>query len=430
MSRVQLDGGIQQTPFGNPNTNAPGSFYPGESAGGASEYAWLERSFITTVFDAAPAKYAILTVLFSKSPMEVGLDEFDYMETNFGRDALEIAVTAAAVAAAPNATVSQTITLTADSVNRVAVDDILSYPDDSGKAVVTDVDIPANQITVASYTGRPIPEATAGQFFSVHSTIQGDSMDRVSNNSRQQLVRRYNYVQFFARKCEYGRREWQGIMNNQMINKLELDMQKKVKQLRYDMYASFFNGERGEFILAGGYKAKAMGGIFPTLRDAGAASANPSQAGIQTAFEALAYQTDHTSMGGVRFIHGAPEIVDMLTKSYKASRVEMTMGDREIDLTADVISFGGMRFVVMPESLFNETSIFPNIWKRRLLCLDHDAIQPVKQRGIPLVWMIDHKGRGFGGETYNIDAFKNYIIEGQFSLKINNPLSMFYMDVA
>ena len=85
-----------------------------------------------------------------------------------------------------------------------------------------------------------------------------------------------------------------------------------------------------------------------------------------------------------------------------------------------------MNFVPVACDLFREPSCFPAFWQRMILVIDQETITPIKMKGIPQVG---------GGSTLDKqengtrEGFKDWYVEGQLSLKMNNPLSSFYINV-
>ena len=222
-----------------------------------------------------------MKLLYSKPFKEYGLDEFEYLEKTFGRSVVVSDAIVGLQPAVPGAHQTQILTMTTATVDKLSVDLILVYPDNT-HAVITD--ITGTAVTVNSLTNAGLPGVLAGDEFAVEATIRADAMDSFSNYSRMETITRYNYIQFFLRAQRWGRVELQKYKNQGTTNYLQLDMDEKVKQLRVDMFNSYWNGQRGEYTIAGGFVAKSMGGINPTMLAAGSASANPTVAGLKDCF--------------------------------------------------------------------------------------------------------------------------------------------------
>ena len=125
--------GPQNSPFGLVNTNPQGSNYQGDAIS-ALESNLIEKAIKEAIFDAAPKQFDALKLAFAQAPIEKGSDEFEYLETGFGRNALEIdtpvgGASNGSVTAFPGAQVTQTYTLTTASLDYVSIDLLITYPD-------------------------------------------------------------------------------------------------------------------------------------------------------------------------------------------------------------------------------------------------------------------------------------------------------------
>lgn len=422
MANTNYEPGIGNAPFGNLNTNPQSSFYGAESEFGVNEQNLIQKSIRKAIFDAAPAQFNSLKLLYAKSMKEYGNDEFEYLEKTFGRTPLEAATGVAAQAAVAGAHQVQSFDLTAGALQYATEDLIIIYPDGSQGVIAT---IAGSTITVNSLTNKGLPAVTIGDSFSIRSTIVADGMDYFSNYSRLETITRYNYVQFFLRAQRWSRVEMQKYLNSGTTDYLTHDKEEKIKQLRIDMFNSYWNGQRGEFQISGGYVAKSMGGIFNTMIDAGSATANPTLAGLQAAFESLAFQTNYKAEGGTRFIYGTDEVLHEFSKIYKLPSLEYAPNDEIAKLRLKKIEIGTMNFVLVPCELWREESCFPKDWQRRIIVLDQESVTPVKMKGIPAMNMgqTDNKDRG------TREAFTDFWCESQLSLEFNNPVGSFYIDL-
>lgn len=424
MSQTTYTPGVGNAPFGNLQTNPEGSQYAVESAFSPAESILIQKAVRREIFDAAPAQYNALKLLNMKPYLEKTLDEFEYLETTFGRSPIEATAIVAAQAAVAGASQTQTIPLTAASMAHVTEDLIVIYPDNS-KGVITQVGA-GNQIVVTSQTSDGLPAVAVGDVFAFQSTIESDGMDYFANYGRMETITRYNYIQFFLRAQRWDRVEMQKYINAGTTDYLAKDKKLKLNQLRVDFFNSYFNGQRGEFPLSGNRVGKAMGGIYPTMVAAGSASANPTVAGLQAAFEALAFQTNFKVEGGTRFIYGTAEILNEFSKVYKQPGLRYAPSDEVANLNLSRIEFGGMNFVLVPCELFREPSCFPDEWRRKVLVLDQESISPVKMKGIPAVEMGSTLNRGSNGTREN---YTDWWVGGNLSLEFNNPPGSFWMDI-
>ena len=418
--------GSQNSPFGLKNTNAQGSNYgPGALPGGGIESNLIQKAIKEAIFDAAPKQFDALKLAFAQAPIEKGSDEFEYLETNFGRNALVVNTGAALVAGAANTQVTQSITLDTGSIQYASIDLLVSYPDGS-EGVIQDLNTTTGVITVGSRTGVGLSAVNAGETLAIRSSIEGDGMDSFSVYQRTETITRYNYVQFFMRAKRWAKVELQKYINQGTTNYLDVDKKQKMKQLRVDLFASYFNGHRGEYQIANGIIATSMGGIYPTMVEAGSLSANPTLAGLQDAFEKLGFATNFKAEGGTRFVYASDEMLYEFSKIYKQPGLRYEPNNETANLKLKRIELGTQNWVLVPCELFRENSVFPDSWKRKMLFLDVETIRPVKMKGLPTYEMgatLDRKNNG------TRENFQDWYCGAQFSLEFNNPLGCFYIDV-
>lgn len=424
MSNTTYAPGVQNTPFGNTNTNAQSSFYGAESQFSPTESNLIHKEIKRRLFDAAPAQYDALKLLFSKPFRDVGGDEFEFLEYTFGRSPIESTAIVAVQAAAPGANQTQVIPMTATSITRIALDLIIVYPDGSHGVIVA---IAGLNVTVNSLTNLGLPAVAVGDIFALQSTIIGDAMDNFKNFSRLETITRYNYVQFYLRAQRWGEIEMQKFKNLGTTDYLKVDKEEKIKQLRIDLFNSMWNGRRGEYPLSGGVIAKGMGGIFPTMQAAGSATANPTLGGMQAAFESLLFNTNFKREGDTRFVYGTDEILHSFSQIYKQPGLRYEPSDEIANLKLKRIEIGTQNLVLVPCELWREQSCFPSDWARRIIVLDQDTITPVKMRGIPAMnagTTLDREGNRSSRENFN-----DFWCTTQMSLEFNNPQASFYMDI-
>jgi hypothetical protein len=423
MSLTTYTPGTQNAPFGLPNTNPQSSQYGQESIYSPTEEILISKEIKKTIFDAAPEQYNALKLVFDKSFEEVGSDEFEFLEHTFGRQALEVQVGAAAQAAVVGAVQTQTITLTAASASQLAENLIITYPDNT-KGIIRN--IAGAVITVESYSNQGLPLVAVGDLFSIHGTIDADGRDVFDNYSRLDVVTRYNYIQLFGRAARWDRVELIKHQNMGTTDYLVKDKKERMRQLRTDLFVSFFNGTRGEVRLNDGSIAKAMGGVFPTMQAAGSMTANPTVANLKAAFELLAFATNHKKEGATRFIYGTAAMLHEIVKIFKEPGLRYAQNDTIANLNLFEYRFGGMVFVPVTCELFKEVSCFPKDWARRILVLDQEAITPIKLRGLPAMetWETPDPGQ-YGSKN----RFKEWWMGANLSTRFDNPIGSFWIDV-
>lgn len=411
-------------PFGNLNANPEGSNYPSDSAFTPTETNLLRKAIERSLYDAAPKEYAAMKILFQKPVMEVNSDEFEYLEYTFGREAVVADATVGATAASAGNVVTVVLGVTAASLEHIRLNDIVTLPDNT-EALVSAIDSVAETITLSSLANEGISAINSGDVLAVRATITADYESEFHNYSRLSTITRYNYVQFFLRAQRWGEIEMTKWENNGTTDYMTVDKKEKIKQLRYDMFISFWNGHRGEYTMSTGAAAKSMGGIFPRMVAAGASGANPTLGSLASDFEANAFATSHKARGEKMYIYGTNAMLHELSKVYKLSNVRYTTDTMKVNLDLGQIELGGKMYVLVPCELWRNPACFPADWARRLIVLDQDSVTPVKMKGIPLTRM---------GQTDNInkgsrEQFTDFWVKGQLSLKFNNPPASFYLDV-
>ena len=415
--------GSQNSPFGNLPLNPQGSNYATLSGFTTEETILIQKAIKEKIIDTAPAQYDVLKLAFSKTPKEYGSDEFEYLETGFGRNPLVINAISASVAASAGTQVIQVVTLDAASVKYASKDLIITYPDGTEGVIKS---ISGNDITVGSLTSAGLSATAVGQTFAIRSTIEGDGMDTFSVYERTETLTRHNYIQFFMRAQRWDKVEMQKHINQGTTDYLNVDKAMKMKQLRVDMFVSLINGHKGEFSIANGKIAKSMGGIYPTMVEAGSLSANPTLSGLQSAFESLAFATNFKAEGATRFLFGTDEMLNEFSKIYKQPGLRYEPSNETANLKLRRIELGTQNWVLVPCELFRENSAFENAWKRRILAVDMESITPVKMKGLPVYEMGSTLNRKDNGTREN---YTDFWVGGHLSLEFSNPLGCFYIDV-
>jgi hypothetical protein len=423
MSQKAYTPGIGNSIFGMLTANPQSSNYGTESGYSPTETNLIAKAIKNAIFDSAPEQFNALRLIFEK-PMEEKLGrEFEYLEKTFGRSALEATAGVAAQPAVVGVPQTQVIPMTANSVSRITPDLIIVYPNNA-KAVIKS--IAGLNVTVESQTSDGLPAVSNGDVFSIMSTIQADGMDYFSNYERMETITRYNYIQEFLRARRWTRMELAQFENLGTTDYLVKDKAETIRQLRVDLFNAFFNGQRGEFQISNNYVTTAMGGIFPTMVDAGSANANPTLAGLIPVFKSLAFNTNFKAEGGTRFIYGTQEILHELSGVFKEPGLRYAPNDTIASMDLKKYNFGGMNFVPVPCELFREVSCFPADWARRILVLDQETISPVRMKGIPYMSVGQTLDRGANGTREN---FKDFYIEANLSLQFHNPLGSFWIDI-
>jgi hypothetical protein len=402
--------------------NPEGSQYATEFS--LNETILLKKAISETIFDAVPEKYKTLRLLFDKPVAYENDDVFTYLEKTFGRTALRVLTGA-------DSSSEQTIVLTSGGGNNISASKIIVYPNNR-KGVVKSVS--GDTIVVVPLNGQAaLPLVSTNDYFAIQGSVIADGMNFLMHYDRMSKVERYNYIQLMQRDKRWTRMEMQKFQNSGTTNYFDLDKKEQLDLLLQDMFCSFWNGERGEANVyvpgtsaANYYRGKTMGGIFPLMVSAGSATASGvTEATLQETFEALAFATDYKREGAVRFIFGTQKLLYALSKAYKEVGTRYAPNDKIADLNLMEYRIGSMRFVPVETELFKEKAMFPVTWASRLFVLDLDTIQPVCMRGYQPIETGETNPKGVNG---SINDYKEWWVQGMLSLKMNNPLSSFYID--
>jgi len=394
-----------------------------------SETLLIRRAIAREIFDAVPKKYAALRLLMDKPVQYEDNDVFTYLEKTFGRVALKAAAITATGA-------TQDITLTSGGCANVTINKVIVYPDNS-KGIVYAVGTVADHIYVKKFNGASNLTAVAvDDYFSIQTSVIADGQNFLTHYDRMSKIERYNYIQLMHRDKRWTRKEMQKFANLSTTNYFDLDKKEQMDLLLQDMFISLWNGKRGEVDIAvpgvaapttdNSYRAMTMQGIFPAMVAAGSASASGvTKATLQESFEALAFETDYKSEGGVRFIFAQNALLYELSKSWKETGLRYKPESKIGDLNLSIYKIGDMSFVPVATELFKEVSCFPVTWQHRLFVLDTETIHPVCMKGYQPVEVGQTSPKGTNG---SIQDYTEWWIQGMLSLKMNNPLSSFYLD--
>ena len=406
------------------NLNAIGDEYA--TAYSRDTTSLIRRAIAFAIYDAVPAKYKVMRLLFDKPVRYVASDVFTYMEKTFGRTVLQH-ITSDVVATGS----TQSIELTSGGAANVTKNKIIVYPTNR-KAVVTSVDTGTDIITVKILNGQAnLPALSGDEYFAIQTSVIADGQNFLTHYDRMKKVERYNYLQLMHRDKRWTRKEMQKFANLQTTNYMDLDKKEQLDLLLQDMFASLWNGERAEADVtnpegSGVYKAKTMGGIYPLMVSAGSSNSTGVTASqLKDTFETLAFATNYKAAGATRFIFGVDQLLYELSKEYKETGMRYKPNDKIADLNLMEYRIGDMRFVPVSTELFRESSLFPVTWSRRIFILDLDTIQPVCMTGYEPIEMGQTAPMGVSG---SINDYTEWWIQGMLSLQFNNPLSSFYID--
>jgi hypothetical protein len=405
--------------------NAIGSEFLSETGGPTAATSLIRRDISAKIFDAVPDKYKIFRLLFDKPVQYKDSNVFTYMEKTFGRTAIKATATT-------NAGATSAISVTSGTEVYATPGKIIVFPDNT-KAIVATTSAGTVNVRKLTSSSANLPAVAVNDYFSIQGSLIADGMNFLMHYDRMSKVERYNYIQMMERDKRWTRLEIQKFANLGTTDYFALDKQEQLQLLLQDMFCSFWNGQRGEaeVIIPGStgplyYKALTMGGIYPLMVAASCAnSSGVTSATLKEVFEALCFQTNYKSDGGVRFIFAQDALLYELSKSFKEVGLRYAPNDKIADLNLTEYRIGSMRFVPVGTELFKEISMFPATWKNRIFVLDLDTIQPVCMKGYQPIETGETNPKGVNG---SIQDYTEWWIQGNLSLQFNNPLSSFYID--
>jgi hypothetical protein len=420
--------GTGGAPFGALQANPQASPYVPTSAYAPAETILLDKAVVSALFDAAPQSFNVMNILFNKPFRTVDDDVFEYLEYTFGRNAIELAANVTAVPAVPNNVVSATLTLTPASIGNVDLNAIIVFGTTNDQAIVRSINAAANTITVQSMTSGGIPAVAfaTNPLLQVMAQISADGRSTFTGYQRTKTITRWNMIQQFQRAVRWGRWELQKYKNLARTDYLSIEIQQRMKEMRYDLITTFFNGKKGEYQLATGEVAKATDGIYPMMVNAGSAILTATSATLKATFEAGCMQSDYREEGAVRFAVGTQKVLYELSKSFKEPGIRYTPDNMVANLNLMEYRIGEMRIVPLRVEILRETSLFPADFGNRLFVLDLTTITPVVMKGIPAMESGATLMMGADGTR---EGFKDWFILAQMGLQFNNPLGSFIINI-
>lgn len=382
--------------------------------------ALIQRIVKNIIYDTAPKQFLDLKLLNMMPRENSPSDEFFYHEMGYGRDPIPV-VTGSTPAGAVDA--PKTITSNAAGVAIASVDMIVNLPTGE-KATITNINTGTSVITLTPMSGQNIPVIADASVLSVHSPVEADGVDYISNYFRQTTTERFNYVQMLVKATRFGRMELYKYNNaGSTQNYIPMQKTKCLTQFRVDLSNIFWNGEKGEVVLANGMKAKTAQGIYPAMVGAGSPNANPTPANLPGAFETLVLDTEFNAYGETRFLYGSNRYILELSKQYKDSLTRYKPNDMVAQLNLNAVDIGSSRIVFVPMKRFEDTASFPADWSKKLILVDHDSITPMECWGEEMGETLPRRN---GGTREN---FQDFWISGTFSTRFVNPLGCGWLDV-
>ena len=397
--------------FSNVDLNSPQSNYASTYTHSTTNL--MQQIFNRLIFDTQPRQFIDLAVLGMKMREQVPSDEFEYAELGYGRNAVIVGAAGALTATYPTTRVIPTL-----DTSGVAVNDILSFPNDKKGIVIVvtaDTSIEVRPLT----NGDTIPAVVADEILPVMSPVEADAADDIKQYSRSTPITRYNYVQMIAKAMRFGKMErYKYEKAGQFDNYLTLNRQQFVQQFQEDWSNIFWMGTRGEVLLADGTtKAKTADGINQMMIRAGAMQVSCTASTIGDALEDGAMSTEYGALGDRRMLFATPENILKLYKYYKAELVRYTNPEMTINLDLKMLELPSSQIMLVPMPRFKNTNSFPESWQNKMFLLDMEAITP-KYAFPDEYGTTEMRGEVGGG----LKTYKDEWASTTFSLEYVNPL--------
>lgn len=407
----------QNSLFGNPELNSIGSQYAADY--GKNTSLLIAKETRKKLFDASPQQFYDLAI-FNQIGGSITSpnDEFNYKEYGYQRQPV-IATGAAAAVSAPT-----TQSFTVASVDNIAQDTLIAYPNGAIGNVVN-VDPSTNTITVAPLTGQTLPAVVAADSFANISPIEGDGVDGFAQYFRMSTIERNGFIQLFSKAIRYGAVEmWKMEKGAIHPSFLADEREQMFKQFRVDFSNAFWMGRKGQAVTASGANAKTCDGVFTMMQNAGSPNVSTSVATLADAFEDVILSTQYGNYGEVKFAYMTPRMQNEMRKVYTDQLIRYTPQNQNLaNLHLEEINIGSTRVVIVPYQRFASAADFYPGFENRIVLLDHTTLQKYELWGTTSGETLDRKG----GVA---KSYKDTYVCGQLGVAMNNPLASGWVDVS
>ena len=398
--------------FTNTGLNSVGSKYSADFNHDTSLL--IEKITNRAIFDAAPQQFMDLKLLNMKAAIPVNSDEFFYQEMGYQRKA------SVATAASGTVTSPTTQNITLSTVEDIAEDYIIVYPNNKKGTVVK---ITGNVIEVAPLVNDTLPDVGINDTFALQSPVEADGADGFANYFRATTTERHNYVQLFSKAIKYGEVELFKLQKAAATdNFLEMEKNEMFRQFRADISNAFWNGEKGEAKLKDGSVAKLTQGVYPAMVAAGSPNGTATKGSVRGTFEQVVLDSEFGDYGAVRFAFMTPEQHLELSKEYKDEAVRYTPNDEIAKLGLKEIDLGSSRIVFVPYARFVNDASFPSMFKNKIFILD------MKNISLRSMWG-ERSGETLDRVQGIPKKYKEMWVDANYGVQFNNPLACAYVDV-
>lgn len=434
MSMVSYTENVNNAPYGLANTNAPGSPYAAAYNRGVTTHLSLPVDPI--IFDAQPQQFLDLQYLMAFASEEVPGDEAIWHENVWSRNPIVTAANFAGVAANPApATVTGSITISANSVPYVFVGQKLTYIDDNGvqvQCIVTAITTGPDAITVRSMSGVALGPLASGSVITNGLSAGGDGQSTFTAPSRLQTIQRSNLLEKFGpEEIIWNHLERQKFRNTAQTNYMEMQMKNLLTQLKVSLSQRIWFGQYGESLVLQGAIAKFTDGIVPQIQNNGGATLSSTMSTVWDDLTTGIFQTNFGPIANERVIFGTPEMLHALNVKQKAEFVRYSSGDKVWDLDFEEWRFGGQKLTLVPVQIWNDPASFPEEYSRRLVVLQKNNVKLLAMRGIPMIRQEVKVSQSRNNITpFEVFDFERFTVEGMVGTKVMNAASNFVIDVA
>lgn len=439
MSLQSYTQNVNNAPFGLANTNAPGSPYAAAYNRGVTSH--LTLSVDPVIFDAQPQQFLDLQYLMAFASMEEPGDETIWHENVWSRSPITTAGAITGTAAVPGSTVTDTVVVTADSLNYVYVGQKLHFVGDDGTAaqvIVSNVDTGTATVTMRSLVGDAIPAVAAtGVNLTNGMTAGGDGFQTFANPVRTRTVRRSNLIEKIGPEQviwnHLERIKWRNLAQT---NFMETDMRNLLTQLKVSLCQRIWMGEYGEGLVSysnGGETAiaKFTEGIVPAITNNGGAVIPTT---MSTAWDDLTtgiFQTNFGPISNERVVFATPEMLHALNIKQKAEFVRYSAGDKIWDLDFEEWRIGGQRLTLVPVQIWNDQASFPAEWANKIVVLQKSSVKLVTMRGVAMLEQSVKVSQSRNNvDPIEIYDFERYLVGGMVGTRVQNAAQNFILEMA
>jgi hypothetical protein len=400
--------------FPNVDLNATGSNYS-QAPYSHSTDNLIKQAIHSIIYDTAPQQWLDLTVLNQKAALKVPSDEWEFAEMSYGRSPV-----------VPSGTIvggTSAVTITTTDTSMCSLDMIVVFPDDT-KGTITTLTADTS-IVVTPQLGVTLPTVYATDTLGLLSPIEADAASTFKTYFREDVTKRYAFIQMIAMSMRFGKMELYKLSNTGWFsNYLTMNRQRFINYYKTSISNIYWNGTQGEATLSGGEKAKTSGGVYQAMLAAGSMTVSATEATIGAAVEDLALSTEYGAYGQERFLYMTPKMHVLLSKYYKDQLTRYTPDNMLANLMLKKLDIGSSAIVFVPMARWNSEASFGALWQRRMLLVDQAAITPLYALEEEYGSTLDRVDRG------TRENFKDEWITGTFGLQYVNPLSGGIINVA